>query len=465
MRIRLIGEHVHFSIAVLAAVEFAVCFLAFVIAARVRFGLDLNVFEATNGSLWPRALVFGGVMVICLMAFGLYSARQRARAFGIAVRVIVALVAGIAVTVIVWYIAPAMRIGRGVMLLASLTSLVAIGLSRAVFPRLVHEDVFKRRVLVYGSGQGASAIAELRRRSDRRGFTLVGYVKADGESRTLPITTLDASLGLFQLCRRYDVDEVVVAMDDRRRNFPLRELLECRLTGVDVTELLTFLERETGRVRIDVLNPSWLIFGPGFRRDPLRLFSSRTLDVIASVLILTLSLPVMMLSALAIVIEDGWQSPVFYRQSRVGRGGRTFELLKFRSMGLDAETDGQARWAEKDDPRVTGVGAIIRRLRIDELPQILNVLRGQMSLVGPRPERPHFVTELAQKIPYYVERHCVKPGITGWAQLCYPYGSSEQDAIEKLQYDLYYIKNNSLLFDLSILLQTVEVVFMAKGAR
>ena len=465
MRIRLIGEHVHVSIAILAVVELAVCSLAFFVAALVRFGVDLPVFENIHGPLWPRAVVFGVVMVVCFTAFGLYSARQRARAFGIVVRVFAATVAGIVMTVVVWYVAPGMRVGRGVMLLASLASLVAIALTRTVFARLVHEDVFKRRVLVYGSGQGASAIAELRRRSDRRGFTLVGYVKADGETRALPITTLDASLGLYQLCERYDVDEVVVAMDDRRRNFPLRELLECRLAGVDVTELLTFLERETGRVRIDVLNPSWLIFGPGFRRDPLRLFSSRTLDVIASVVILTVSLPVMTLSAIAILLEDGSRAPVLYRQSRVGRGGRTFELLKFRSMHRDAETDGQARWAEKDDPRVTRVGAIIRRLRIDELPQLLNVLRGHMSLVGPRPERPHFVADLSQKIPYYVERHCVKPGITGWAQLCYPYGSSEQDAIEKLQYDLYYIKNNSLLFDLSILLQTVEVVIMGKGAR
>jgi len=183
------------------------------------------------------------------------------------------------------------------------------------------------------------------------------------------------------------------------------------------------------------------------------------------VLILTISLPIMFASALAILIEDGWRAQILYRQARVGRAGRPFQLLKFRSMRSDAETDGLARWAEKDDPRVTRVGGVMRKLRVDELPQLLNVLRGHMSLVGPRPERPHFVTELAQKIPYYVERHCVKPGITGWAQLCYPYGSSEQDAIEKLQYDLYYIKNNSLLFDLSILLQTVEVVFMGKGAR
>jgi sugar transferase (PEP-CTERM system associated) len=465
MRIRLIGEHVHVSIAVLAAIELAVCCAAFVLAAKVRFGVDLPAFEGAYGTLWPRALVFGVVMTLCLMAFGLYSARQRARAFGIVVRVVAAMIAGLAVTAVFWYIFPSLEVGRGVMLLATVASIVAVTLTRTVFARLVHEDVFKRRVLVYGAGQGAAAIAELRRRSDRRGFVLVGYVKVDGEARALPVTTLDSSLGLFELCVRHDVDEVVVAMDDRRRHFPLRELLECRLAGVDVTELLTFLERETGRVRLDVLNPSWLIFGLGFRRDPLRLFSSRTLDVVASVLILTASLPIILVSAIAILIEDGWRAPVFYRQARVGRGGRSFELLKFRSMQRDAETDGQARWAEKDDPRITRVGGVMRKLRVDELPQLLNVLRGHMSLVGPRPERPHFVTELAQKIPYYVERHCVKPGITGWAQLCYPYGSSEQDAIEKLQYDLYYIKNNSLLFDLSILLQTVEVVFMGKGAR
>src|SRR3984957_6922983 len=278
MRIRLIGEHVHVSIAVLAVVELAFCYAAFVLAAHVRFGRALTGFEGVYGPLWPRALVFGVVMMLCLLAFGLYSARQRARAFGIVVRVVAAMTAGIAVTAVVWYVVPGLRVGRGVMILATVASIVAITLTRTVFSRLVDEDVFKRRVLVYGSGQGAAAIAELRRRSDRRGFVLGGFVKADGEARALPVTTLDSSLGLFDLCVRHDVDEIVVAMDDRRRQFPLRELLECRLAGVDVTELLTFLERETGRVRLDVLNPSWLIFGPGFRRDPLRLFSSRMLD-------------------------------------------------------------------------------------------------------------------------------------------------------------------------------------------
>jgi len=465
MRFRLLGEYVHISIAVLAVVEFAVFFAAFILAAVVRFGVDLPEFEHANGQLWPRALLFSLVMMVCLLAFGLYSARQRARAFGIVMRVVASVTAGVSVTAVVCYVFPKLWVGRGVMVLASLGALAGVALTRTIFSQLVHEDVFKRRVLVYGSGQGAAAIAQLRRRSDRRGFVLVGFVRADGEAQELPVTMLDPSSGLFDLCTRHDVDEVVVAMEDRRRYFPLRELLECRLAGVDVTELLTFLERETGRVRLDVLNPSWLIFGPGFRRDPLRLFSARALDLIASLLILVLTLPGMLAIALAVLIEDGWRAPVFYRQARVGRGGRAFELLKFRSMRADAETDGQARWAQKDDPRVTRVGAVMRKLRIDELPQILNVLRGNMSLVGPRPERPHFVADLAQKIPYYVERHCLKPGITGWAQLCYPYGSSEQDAIEKLQYDLYYIKNNSLLFDLSILVQTVEVVFMGKGAR
>jgi sugar transferase (PEP-CTERM system associated) len=339
-------------------------------------------------------------------------------------------------------------------------------LSRGVFARLVDETLFKRRVLVYGVGQRTAAISGLRRRSDRRGFEIVGFVQPDGEKVAVPTErVLDASAGILELCYRHDVQEIVVAMEDRRRGFPILGLLECRLAGMEVTELLTFLERETGRVRIDVLNPSWMIFGEGFRRDPLRLFSSRTLDLVASLALLILSLPFMLLTMLAIKFEDGWRAPVFYGQARIGLGGQPFNVLKFRSMRTDAEGDGQARWAQKSDPRVTRVGTVIRKLRIDELPQILNVVSGHMSFVGPRPERPQFVAELSQKIPYYVQRHCVKPGITGWAQLCYPYGSSEQDALEKLQYDLYYIKNNTLLFDLAILVQTAEVVFMGKGAR
>jgi lipopolysaccharide/colanic/teichoic acid biosynthesis glycosyltransferase len=208
-----------------------------------------------------------------------------------------------------------------------------------------------------------------------------------------------------------------------------------------------------------------MIFGDGFKRGPLRGLSSRTFDLLVSSLILVASLPVMLLTVLAVKLEDGFSAPVFFRQTRVGLGGQHFDMLKFRSMRLDAERDGSAVWAQRRDPRATRVGALIRRMRVDELPQILNVVLGQMSFVGPRPERPQFVEGFSERIPYYESRHCVKPGITGWAQLCYPYGSSEHDAIQKLQYDLYYIKNKTLLFDLAILLQTVEVVIMGKGTR
>jgi sugar transferase (PEP-CTERM system associated) len=467
MRIRLFGQYVHVSIAALAAVEAVIFFASMLLAYRVRFETWTPVVSlASKNALWFCAAVFGAVNLISVLAFGLYSSRQRARTAGVFVRLVAAIVAAGVVTAAVFYTVPDLWLGRGVLALSSLFALVGAGLCRGVFVRMMDEALFKRRVLVYGVGQRTAAISGLRRRSDRRGFEIVGFVQPDGESIAVPAERLlDASSGILDLCTRLDVHEVVVAMEDRRRGFPILGLLECRLAGIEVTELLTFLERETGRVRIDVLNPSWMIFGDGFRRDPLRLFSSRSLDLVASVVLVTLSLPVMILTMVAIKLEDGWRSPIFYGQARVGLGGLNFTVLKFRSMRTDAERDGQAQWAQKSDPRVTKVGAVIRKLRIDELPQILNVLAGHMSFVGPRPERPQFVAELAQKIPYYVQRHCVKPGITGWAQLCYPYGSSEQDALEKLQYDLYYIKNNTLLFDLAILVQTAEVVFMGKGAR
>jgi sugar transferase (PEP-CTERM system associated) len=466
MRIRVFGQFVHLPFAVLTAVEAAWFFAAFIAAVLLRFHLDSTVLEQTVAAMWPQALLFSLVMVTSLLALGLYSARQRARVGGVAVRIGVALGAGILVIALFFYMLPGLWIGRGILLIATGGAVAGLVLSRIVFSRLVDESLFKRRVLVYGSGKNAASIANLRRRSDRRGFNLVGYVQPEGEANSMARElVIEANARLAELCKKYDVDEVVVAMDDRRRNFPILELLECRLAGIDVSELLTFLERETGRVRIDVLNPSWMIFGEGFRRDPIRRFSSRTLDLLASSMILLVTWPVMLVTMLAIKLEEGWNAPVFYAQQRVGLGGRAFDVLKFRSMRTDAERDGKAQWATKGDARVTRVGAFIRKVRIDELPQIWCVFMGHMSFVGPRPERPSFVAELSEKIPYYVQRHCVKPGITGWAQLCYPYGSSEQDALEKLQYDLYYIKNNTLLFDLAILLQTVEVVFMGQGGR
>jgi sugar transferase (PEP-CTERM system associated) len=466
MRVRLLGQYLQISTVVLVVLEAVLFFFALIVAALLRFDLNTAAVRHSVGVLWPRGLLFSLTVVSSVLAFGLYSARQRARSVGILVRATAAVAAGTAVTAVCFYLFPDLEIGRGVLGIAALLAVAAAATSRLGFRYLVGETPFKRRVLVFGAGKAAAAVAKLRRRSDQRGFIPVGFVPTDGEDVAVPVERLrDSTRGLFNLCAEYSIDEVVVAMDDRRREFPLRDLLECRLAGIDVTELLTFLERETGRVRIDVLNPSWMIFGEGFRRGSLRLITSRALDLIASSMILVLTSPVMLVVAFAIKLEDGWRAPIFYRQARVGLAGRAFALLKFRSMRSDAEASGEAQWAQKHDPRVTRVGSVTRKLRIDELPQLINVLRGEMSLVGPRPERPEFVEQLAERIPYYVQRHTIKPGITGWAQLCYQYGSSEHDALEKLQYDLYYIKNNSLLFDLSIILQTVEVVFLGKGAR
>ncbi|HEY1747921.1 MAG TPA: TIGR03013 family XrtA/PEP-CTERM system glycosyltransferase [Xanthobacteraceae bacterium] len=466
MRVRIFGQQIALSMAALAVVEAAIFFSVLLAVGHLHLGVEFPALERTAGPLWPRALLYSMAMATCLLALGLYSARQRARRGGVFLRVLIAATICVAITATYLNIIRDPHFGRVALALATMSAAAVIYLLRLSVSRLLDGAALKRRVLVYGTGGRASVISQLRRRADQRSFSLIGFVQPDGEALNVAeARVLRPAGGLLEFCQSRHVDEVVLAMDDQRRAFPARELLECRMAGVAVTDLLTFLEREAGRVWLDVFNPSWLIFGKGFRRGSLRAFTCSLLDVIASVALLALAAPLILATIIAIKLEDGWRSPVFYRQARVGLGGRTFKLLKFRSMGINAEADGEARWATKRDPRVTRVGAIIRTLRIDELPQILNVLRGDMCIVGPRPERPKFVEELARNIPYYAYRHCVKPGITGWAQLCYAYGSSEQDAVEKLQYDLYYIKNSGLLFDLSILVQTAEVVLFGKGAR
>jgi sugar transferase (PEP-CTERM system associated) len=347
-----------------------------------------------------------------------------------------------------------------------LISLILLLATRVIAQDIIDEDFFKRRVLVIGCGRRAARVLALRRRSDRRGFKIVSFVAMPGDLHTVPREQVIELTGcLLKHAREHSIREIVVAMDDRRTGFPFRALLDCRLAGIGVTDLGNFLERETGKVFLDAVDPSSLIFGGGFRHSVLRRLFERSFDLLVSSTILLVGAPIMLLVVLAIKIEDGMRAPVFYRQERVGQHGRIFFVHKFRSMCVDAEKDGVAQWAQPNDSRVTRVGAIIRLTRLDELPQLINVLRGAMSFVGPRPERPTFVTRLGEEIPFYAERHSVKPGITGWAQLCYPYGATDSDAIEKLQYDLFYVKNRGLMFDLVILMQTVEVILFGKGAR
>jgi sugar transferase (PEP-CTERM system associated) len=347
---------------------------------------------------------------------------------------------------------------------AVLSWLGCILITRLIFLRLSASNLLKRRVLVLGGGERASRIAKIAEADHHRTFTPVAFIspveleRCAGSSHSAAGDALDE---MTHVVYRHRAQEVVVAADDRR-GLPLQQLLQCRLSGIRVTDYLDFIERETKTVDLDALQPGWFIFSDGFRQRGFAKFVKRCFDIVVSTPILLVALPLMLLTALLIVLDS--PGPAFYRQERVGLGGCPFILFKFRSMRVDAE-NGVAQWAATKDPRITLVGRIIRKLRIDELPQLFNVLRGDMSFVGPRPERPVFVEGFARQIPFYVERHCVKPGITGWAQINYPYGACLEDARKKLAYDLYYVKNQGLFLDLVIVLQTLRVVLWADGAR
>ena len=466
MRVRVLGHYMNRPFMLLAVGEAALCWACTYVAALIRVDVDLGQTRQMLGPYGVRALVVAPLVLAALTSTGLYSVRQRANMTGIAQRIVLGVIAALAGLPILFYFLPSLLIPPAVSGLTAVILIPALILVRAAFYRLADTSVLKPRVLVLGTGRHALSILQLRRRADQRGFHIVGFAATD-ESRSLvpPDRIVELSGSLLDYARANDVGEIVVCIDDRRRAFPIPDLLACRLAGIDVTDALHFFEREAGKIRLSILNPSWIIFGEGFSREPVGELTARIFDVLVSVGLLVVVWPLMLLAVLAIKVEDGLRASVIYRQQRVGLNGSLFDVFKFRSMRTDAETNGAARWAVRGDPRVTRVGRLIRATRIDELPQLLNVLMGQMRFVGPRPERPEFVRELSDKIPYYAERHCVKPGITGWAQLCYPYGASEADAFEKLEYDLYYIKHRSLAFDMTILLQTVEVILWRKGAR
>ena len=461
MRVRLFGLGWHLPLMLLWVAESVAALSASRLAS-----LLLRESAVDAKTAWMQALIVGSCIMLVMVAMGLFSRRLRDRTAGIVLRITVSVLAG-GLMAGLWLAASATYRMSVQYLLASLgVAWLLLVLVRTIARGLIDQDIFKQRILVVGGGVNAARILDLRRREDRRGFKVIGFVPIPGEplkvreSKLLKVTGSLAAMAL-----EHEIDEIVVAMDERRQQFPLKELLECRIAGLKVSEPITFLERETGKVYLNMLSPSWMIFGGGFQRNGLRQFSERCFDLLVSVILLLVTAPFMLLVMLAIKLEEGLRAPVIYSQPRVGQAGRVFRVRKFRSMRIDAEKDGQARWATANDHRVTRVGSFIRKVRLDELPQLYNVFRGDMSFVGPRPERPEFVQQLGEKIPYYDERHSVKPGITGWAQLCYPYGASEQDAIEKLQYDLYYVKHHSLAFDVLILLQTAEVILFGKGAR
>jgi sugar transferase (PEP-CTERM system associated) len=451
----------------LGCAELVLAFLGVFFAIHTRFADDPVGLDEAMSLLLPRGALFALAIVLGLSAMGLYQRYLRESLVGMTVRMAVGFVLGAVGLIVVYYLFPGSYVGRGVFALALGYGFAMTGALRLVFFQLIDEETLKRRVLVLGAGTRAATILQrLRRRTDRRSFHIVGFVPMRGEHTEVDERWLRRpDCDLADYCRRHRVDEIVVGPDDRRGTLPMSELLACRVAGVEVIELANFFERESGKIKLGLVHPSWLVFSTGFDANGLRLLVKRTFDVLASLVLLVVALPLMALTALAIWIESGFRGPIIYRQERVGEWGESFMLLKFRSMRTDAERDGRAQWAQANDDRVTRVGRVIRKIRFDELPQLLNVMRGEMSLIGPRPERPQFVRQLEERIPYYGLRHWVKPGLTGWAQLRFPYGASEADAEEKLKFDLFYVKNHGLAFDFVILVQTVEVVLFGRGAR
>lgn len=337
--------------------------------------------------------------------------------------------------------------------------------TRVSTPNTPAAKMLRRRILVFGTGYQALAVKRALDHSDPSA-EIIGFFPGANEDQpqVTPNMILSRDMSLTDTAHTLNADEIVVALSERRGgSMPLRELLDCKLQGIRVLDLASHFEQTLGQIRLDSLYAGWLIFGEGFRQGSFRTAIKRLFDIICASILIVFAFPVMFITAALIVIEDGL--PLLYRQERVGLNGRLFYVIKFRSMRRDAEKDGKPIWAQAQDSRVTRIGQIIRKLRIDELPQLFSVIKGDMSLVGPRPERPFFVDQLTKEIPFYAVRHSVKPGVTGWAQVRYHYGATVEDSAEKLQYDLYYVKNHSLLLDIVILFETIGVVLTGKGAH
>jgi len=415
--------------------------------------------------LVPGALAIALAMLVLSGTLGLYSSGTREEFWSRASRFAITFLVCLPLLHWLFYRLPdghpAIEALAATMLFGIIGKIAILSFSRV-------SSSFQRRVLILGVGRDAAVVKDTLDKSHIGGLQIVGFYSLDREHPVDPgvpshkVFASTRSIG--DTARQHNVNEIIIAMRERRGGaLPLTDLLNCKLQGITVTDLSAFFEQYSSKVRIDLLRESWFIFGEGFRQHRARMIVKRTFDIIASCILLVVSLPVMLLAAIAIKLES--PGPVIYRQERMGLGGRPFDVLKFRSMRADAERDGKPQWAQAGDSRVTRVGKFMRLVRIDELPQLVNVLAGQMSLVGPRPERPFFVDQLVQQVPFYGARHSVKPGVTGWAQVRHHYGASVDDASDKLQYDLFYVKNHTLLFDIMILFYSVRVVLTAQGSR
>lgn len=460
--IRLFKHYIPHAVILLGLIDFVLLGIATDAAWRIR-AAQIGIGPGSSLDRGWQLLAYAGVMQIAMIAVGVYGADSlRSMRFATA-RLLVAISLAILTLSFVDFILGGHTFWRSTLAYAMGLSVLALVLNRLIVGGILGATAFRRRVLVLGAGSRADRLRKLAEREES-GFVIVGYVAmTDAEPIVAEAIYRGAISNLTRHVENLGAAEVVLALEERRNALPLSDLLRIKTTGVYVNDFSSFIERETGRVDLDTLNPSWLIFSDGFSSG--RAISSaakRVFDITVSLLLLLVTAPIIVLFAMLIRIDS--RGPAFFRQARVGLYGEVFDVIKLRSMRTDAEVNG-AQFAQKDDPRVTRIGRFIRQTRIDELPQTWSVLKGEMSFVGPRPERPEFVTELNEQLPYYAERHMVKPGITGWAQINYPYGASMEDSRHKLEYDLYYAKNYTPFLDLLILLQTLRVVLWHEGAR
>lgn len=406
------------------------------------------------------------ILLLMLLAVGLYNGRLRVDHSGINRRILMAVCLAYILVKSIYHITLFTEPSNHFIEYNFSTVLIALMFVRFIISKTPYQDLWVKRILILGVGRRASLIEQyMRRKSDRIGIDIVGFVKmkgdAEGSIENNKTIVLDQALESFVVIN--NIDEVVIACDERRDVLVNDSLFNCRRNGVKIIDIIDFFERETGQIAVNHIYPSWIIYGTSHILDsPLRNTLYWAFNTVIALCIFAVTWPFMLITAIAIKLEDGLNAPVLYSQKRTGLNGKVFSIYKFRSMRIDAEKDG-IKWAQQRDPRVTRVGELIRKYRVDELPQLFNVIRGDMDFVGPRPERPEFTKVFVHAIPYYGHRFNVKPGLTGWAQLKYPYGSNENDALEKLKYDLYYIKNRGFLFDILILLRTAEIILFGKG--
>ena len=458
---RLFKHYVPHAVLLLGLIDFVLLLGSAELGWNVRSSLAEIDVEPLSSRIWP-ILSFALLQQLAMVAVGVYGTEAlQSMRFAVA-RLLVALSLGVIFMSVMFFMLPGVTLWRSMLIFAMGIAIVLLVVNRMLLSGLLGAGAFKRRLLVLGAGPRAKRILDLGEKPDS-GFVVVGYVgMSDGEKIIEEAIDRNAIKNLAKHVENLNASEVVLALEERRNALPLKDLLRIKTTGVHVNELSTFLERETGRVDLASVNPSWLIFSDGFSSGRwISTAAKRVFDLIASTILLLIFGPIILFFALLVKLDS--KGPAFFRQSRVGLFGQTFEVTKLRSMRVDAEVDGKAVWAERNDPRITRIGNFIRKTRIDELPQAWSVMKGEMSFVGPRPERPEFVSDLETKMPYYAERHMVKPGITGWAQINYPYGASIEDSRHKLEYDLYYAKNYTPFLDLLILLQTIRVVIWPEG--